>query len=171
LTIKDWSKQIVGGFRIRPFVCQNMRSFQLVKFDVKGSAAKSREFLSLFSFLTIHLSTCTLRHQHSNQISPAVQSIRVSGRLLSFLRDETPGANLAHPASYSLGFTRGVSSFSTSNAFEFGCDMCFRWEGVPGERGVSKILKVFSRQMHVMTTRKGTAICGVTSWSADYVKI
>jgi hypothetical protein len=31
---------IVGGFGIKPFVCQNVRSFQLVKFDSKGPTAK-----------------------------------------------------------------------------------------------------------------------------------
>jgi hypothetical protein len=145
-----------GGFGIRPFVHQIARSFQLVKFNSKGSAAKPRKLLSPFSSLRIHRSTSTLRHQQSNQIIPAGQSVRVSVRLLGFLRDETPGANLTHPASYSLGFARGVSSSLTSNAFKFGYDMCFRWEDVSGERGVSKRLKVFSQQAHVVTTRKAS---------------
>jgi hypothetical protein len=33
----------------------------------------------------------------------------------------------------------------TSNDFNFECASCFRWRKVPGERGVSKRLKVFSR--------------------------
>jgi hypothetical protein len=116
----------VRGFGIKPFVRQIMRSFQLVKFDSKGSVAKPQEPLSLFSFFRIHLSTSTLRHQQSNQISPTVQSVRVSVSWLGFLCEETPGANLTHPTSCSLGFARGISSSLTSNAFKFGYDMCFR---------------------------------------------
>jgi hypothetical protein len=116
----------VGGFGIRPFVHQISRSFQLVKFNSKGSAAKPRELLSPFSSLRIHLSTSTLHRQQSNQISPTVQSVRVSVRLLDFLRDETPRVNLTHPASYGSGFSWGVSSSLTSNAFKFGYDMCLK---------------------------------------------
>jgi hypothetical protein len=77
-----------------------------------------------------------------------------SVRLLGFPHDETPEMNLTHPVRLSLGFAWVVSSSLTSNDFKFECDLCFRWRKVPGERGVSKRLKVFSRQAHVMTTRK-----------------
>jgi hypothetical protein len=117
---------LLGGFGIRPFVRQIARSFQLVNLNSKGSVAKPRELLSLFSFLKIHLSTSSLRHQQINQISPAIQSVRVSVRLLVFLRNETSRLNLTHPSSHSLGFARGVSSSLTSNAFKFGYNMCFR---------------------------------------------
>jgi hypothetical protein len=51
--------------------------------------------------------------------------------------------------------TAWVSSSSlTFNAFKFGCDLCLRSKDVPGERGLSKIFEVFSRQAHVMTTGK-----------------
>jgi hypothetical protein len=56
----------------------------------------------------------------------------------------------------------------------FGCDLCFR--DVPGERELSKRFEVFSRQAHVMIasacddSKKGAAICGVTSRGASYVK-
>jgi hypothetical protein len=33
----------VGGFRIKPFVYETIRLFQLFKFDAKGSAAKPQE--------------------------------------------------------------------------------------------------------------------------------
>jgi hypothetical protein len=117
---------LLGGFGIKPFVYQNIRLFQLVKFDAKGSAAKPQELLSPFSSLKIHLSTSTLRHLQSNQISPTTQGVRVSVRLLVSLHDETPGLNLTHPASYSLGFARGVSSSLTPNAFKFDYNMSFR---------------------------------------------
>jgi hypothetical protein len=144
----------VGGFGIKPFVYQNIRLFQLVKFDAKGSAAKPQELLSPFSSFRIHLSTSTLCHLQSNKISPATQGVKVSVRLLVFPHDATPGVNLTHPASHSLGFAREVSSSLTPNAFKFDYNMCFRGQEVPGERGVSKRLKVFSRQAHMMTTRK-----------------
>jgi hypothetical protein len=117
---------LLGGSEIKPFVCQNVRLFQLVKFDAKGLEMKPQEPLSPFPFLRIHLSTSTLSHQQSNQISPATQDVRISVRLLAFLHDETPEVNLTHPASHSLGFTQGVSSSLTSNAFKFGYNMCFR---------------------------------------------
>jgi hypothetical protein len=117
---------LLGGFRIKPCVRQIVRTFQLVKYDSKGPAAKSQEPLSPFSFFRIHLSTNTFRHQQSNQISPAVQSVKVTVLRLGFPCDETLGANLTHPASYSLGFARGVLSPLTSNAFKFGFGMCFR---------------------------------------------
>jgi hypothetical protein len=97
----------VGGFGIMPFICQIARSFQLVNLNSKGSAAKPREPLSPFSFIKTYLLTGTLHHQQSNQISPVIQSVRVSVRSLGFLSDETPGANLTHPASHGLGFARG----------------------------------------------------------------
>jgi hypothetical protein len=53
----------VGGFEIKSFVCQNVKSFQLVKFDSKGSAAKAQEPLSPFSFFGFHLSTSAFRRQ------------------------------------------------------------------------------------------------------------
>jgi hypothetical protein len=82
---------IVGGFGIKPFVRQIARSFQLVNLNSKGSTAKPREPSSPFSFLRTYLLTSTLRHQQSNQIGPAIQSVRVSVRSLGFFRDETPG--------------------------------------------------------------------------------
>jgi hypothetical protein len=117
---------MLGGFRIKPFVYQNIRLFQLFKFDAKGSATKPQELSSPFSSLRIHLSISTLCHLRSNQISPATQGVRVSIRVLVFLHDETAGVNLTHPASHSLGFARGVSSSLTSNAFKFDYNMCFR---------------------------------------------
>jgi hypothetical protein len=118
--------RLLGGFGIRPFVRQIARSFQLVNLNSKGSTAKPREPSSPFSFLRTYLLTSTLRHQQSNQIGPAIQSVRVSVRSLGFFCDETPGENLTHPASHGLGFARGVSSSLTSNAFEFGYNVCFR---------------------------------------------
>jgi hypothetical protein len=162
--------RVLGGFGIKPFVCQNVRLFQLVKFDVKGSTAKPQEPLNPFSSFGLHLSNNAFRHQESNQISPAVRSVGVPVWRIGFPHDETPGANLTYPVSLRLGFTRGVSSSLTSNAFKFVYDMRFRRKDAPGERVVSKGLRVFSRQAHVMTTGKGAAICGVTSRSADYVK-
>jgi hypothetical protein len=64
------------------------------------------------------------------------------------------GANPAHPTYYSLGFAGGVSSSLTFNTFKLGCDLCFRLRDVPGERGLSKRFEVFSRQAHVVITRK-----------------
>jgi hypothetical protein len=95
------------GIRNHAFHMQIARSFQLVNLNSKGSAAKPREPLSPFSFIKTYLLTGTLRHQQSNQISPVIQSVRVSVRSLGFLSDETPGANLTHPASHGLGFARG----------------------------------------------------------------
>jgi hypothetical protein len=126
------------------------RLFQLVKCDAKGSAVKPQEPLNPFSPFGFHLSSNAFRHQKSNQISPAARSVGVAVGRIDFPRDETPGANLTHPVSLSLG----VSSSRTSNAFKFVYDMRFRRRDVPGERGVSKGLRVFSRQAHVMTTRK-----------------
>jgi hypothetical protein len=63
---------LLWGFGIKPFVRQIVRSFQLVKLDSKGSAAKPHEPLGPFSFFRIHLSTGTFCHQQSNQISPTV---------------------------------------------------------------------------------------------------
>jgi hypothetical protein len=54
---------IVGGFGIKPFICQNVRAFQLVKFDSKGLAAKPQEPLSPISTFGPHLSTYVFRHQ------------------------------------------------------------------------------------------------------------
>jgi hypothetical protein len=54
------------------------------------------------------------------------QGVRVSVRLIVFFRDETPGANLAHPGSLGLGFVWGVSSSLTSNDFKFECDFMFQ---------------------------------------------
>jgi hypothetical protein len=86
--------------------------------------------------------------------NPATQGVRVSVKPFDFPHDETPEMNLTHPASLSRGFAQGVSSSLTSNVFKFECDLCFRWREAPGERGISKRLKVFSWQAHVMTTRK-----------------
>jgi hypothetical protein len=55
-----------------------------------------------------------------------------------------------------LGFAQGVSSPLTSNALMFAFGMCFRGKNVSGERGFSKGLKVFSRQAHVLSTRKAS---------------
>jgi hypothetical protein len=143
---------MLGGFRIRPFVRRIARLFQLVRFNSKGSAAKTREPISPFSFFWFYLSARTFRRQQNGQVSAAIQSVGVLVRLFGFVWDETPGANPAHPIYYSLGFTRGVSSSLTVNAFKFDCDLCFR--NVPGERGLSKRFKVFSRQAHTMIARK-----------------
>jgi hypothetical protein len=116
----------VAGIRNQAFCTLNHEIIQLVKFNSKGLLVKPRELFSPLSSLRIHLSTSTLRHQQSSLISLMVRSVRVSVRLFGFLRDETPRANLTHPASYSLGFARGVSSSLTSSAFKFGYDMCFR---------------------------------------------
>jgi hypothetical protein len=89
-------------------------------------------------------------------MSTAIQSVGVLVRLLGFLRDETPGANPAHPTNYGLGFAPGVSSSLLFNAFKFGCDLCFRSKDVPGERELAKRFKVFSRQAQVMTTEKAS---------------
>jgi hypothetical protein len=53
-----------------------------------------------------------------------------------------------------LGFAWGVSSPLTSNAFTFGFGMRFRCGNVLGEGGVSKMLRVFSRQVHVLSREK-----------------
>jgi hypothetical protein len=93
---------LLGGFGIKPFVYQNIRLFQLFKFDAKGLAAKPEELSSLSSSLRIHLLLSTFCHLRNNQINPATQGVRVSVRLLVFLHDETPGVNLTHPASLLL---------------------------------------------------------------------
>jgi hypothetical protein len=154
--------RVLGGFGIKPFVCQNVRLFQLVKFDVKGSTAKPQEPLNPFSSFGLHLSNSAFRHEESNQISPVVRSVGVTVWRIGFPRDETPGANLTYPVSLSLGFARGFRR-PVSNAFKFVYDMHFRRKDTPGERVVSKGLRVFSRQTHMMTVGKGAAICGVTS--------
>jgi hypothetical protein len=61
------------------------------------------------------------------------QGVRVSVRLCSFPRDETPEMNLTHPFSLGLGFAWGVSSSLTSNDFKFECDPCYRWRKVPAK--------------------------------------
>jgi hypothetical protein len=143
---------VLGGFGIGLFVRWVERSFQLIRFNLKGSAAKPREPISPFSFFRFHLSARTFRRQQNGQVSTAIQSVGVSVRLFGFLFDETPGANPDNPIYYSMGFAQGVSSSLTVNAFRFGCDWCCR--DVPGERGLSKRFEVFSRQAHVMIARK-----------------
>jgi hypothetical protein len=73
---------------------------------------------------------------------------------LGFPHDKTLGANLTHSTSYNLGFAWGVSSPLASNAFTIGFGMCFKCKDVLGERGVSKKLRVFSRQAHVLMPGK-----------------
>jgi hypothetical protein len=143
---------VLGGFRIGLSVCWVERSFQLIRFNSKVSAAKPREPINPFSFFWFHLSARTFRRQQDGQVSTTIQSVGVSVRLFGFLWDETPGANPDHPFFYSMGFARGVSSSLTVNAFRFRCDLCCR--DVPGERGLSKRFEVFSRQAHVMIARK-----------------
>jgi hypothetical protein len=91
------------------------------------------------------------------------QGVRVSVRLTDFFRDETPGANLMHPGSLGLGFPRGLSSFLTANDFKFGCDSLFQvTKGARRKGNLQKIegfLPIGARD----ESKKGAAICGVTS--------
>jgi hypothetical protein len=159
---------VLGGFGIRPFVRRIERSLQLVRLNSKGSDAKPREPISLSSFSRFYLLARTFRRQHKGQVSAGIQSVGVLVGLFGFLRDETPGANPASPIYYNLGFVWGVSSSLMVNAFKFGCDLCFR--DVPRERELSKRFEVFSRQARVNDSKKGVAICGVTSRGTGYVK-
>jgi hypothetical protein len=96
------------GIRNQAFRIPKWKSvFRCSKFDKKGSVAKPLELLKPFSFLWTHPSTNTLRHLRSSQINRATQGVRVSVRPFSFPYDETPKMNLTHPASLSLGFSRG----------------------------------------------------------------
>jgi hypothetical protein len=146
----------VGGIRNQAFRIPKIKEcFQLPEFLCERPNGKTPGVLE-----SIFISQNPSFDQYPS--SPAelpnkiriTQGVRVSVRLFGFPHDKTPETNLAHPVSRSLGFAWGVSSSLTSNDFKFECDPCFRWRKVPGERGVSKRLKVFSRQAHVMTTRK-----------------
>jgi hypothetical protein len=61
----------------------------------------------------------------------------------------------------------GVSSSLMVNALKVDCDLCFR--NVPSERELSKSFEVFSRNA-CDDSKKGAAICDVTSRGAGYVK-
>jgi hypothetical protein len=91
------------------------------------------------------------------------QGVRVSVRLIVFFRDETPGANLAHPGSLGLGFARGVSSYLTSNDFKFECDSMFQVT-----KGARRKGNLYKNEGFLPTgarddNKKGVVICGVTS--------
>jgi hypothetical protein len=135
---------VLGGFGIRPFIQRIERSLQLVWLNSKGSNAKPREPISPSSFSQVYLSVRTFRWQHNGQVSAGIQSVGGSVGLFGFLWDETPGANPIYPIYFNLGFARGTLSSLTINAFEFGCDLCFR--DAPGEREFSKGFEVFSRR-------------------------
>jgi hypothetical protein len=131
---------------------------------------KTQEPLDPFSFFRTHLSTDTLRRQQGNRISLEVQGFRITIGWIVFLRDEAPGANLTHPASYNLGFTQGGSSPLMSNALKFCFGMCFRCKNVLGERRVSKKTEGLLPTGAHAHNQKSAVICGVTSRSVNYMK-
>jgi hypothetical protein len=149
---KFFFSSMLGDSELSLSYTKNKRVFSVARVPMRKAQAKPREFSNTFSF-----SQNPFFDQYPS--SPAeppnklriTRGIRVSVRLSGFPHDETPETNLAHPVSLGLRFAWGVSSSLTSNGFKF---VCFRWRKVPGERGVSKRVKVFSRQTHVMTTRK-----------------
>jgi hypothetical protein len=91
------------------------------------------------------------------------KALGFSIRLIVFSRDETPGANLAHPGILSRGFARRVSSYLTPNVFMFECDYLFQaTKGTKRKESLQKIeglLPTGARD----DNKKGAAIGGVTS--------
>jgi hypothetical protein len=89
---------------------------------------------------------------------------------LFFFRDETPGVNLAHPGNLGLGFAWRVSSSLTPNDFMFECDSMFQVTKSARRKGNLQKIEGFLPTGARDDNKKGAAICGGTSPSADYVE-
>jgi hypothetical protein len=148
----------VGGIRNQAFRIPKIKEYlQLPEFLCERPSGKTPGALeSIFVFQNPSFDQYPSSPAEPPNKLRITQSVMVSVRLFGLFYDETPETNLSHPDSLGLWFAWGVSSSLTSNDFEFECDPCFRWRKVPGERGISKRLKVFSRQAHMMTTRKAS---------------
>jgi hypothetical protein len=92
-----------------------------------------------------------------------IQGVGVSVRLIDFLHDETPGVNLIHPGNLGLRFARGVSSSLSPNDFKFECEFFVsgdeRFQAKGGPKKIEGFLPTGARD----ESKKGAAICGVTS--------
>jgi hypothetical protein len=92
-----------------------------------------------------------------------IQGIGVSVRLIDFFHDETPGVNLSHPGNLGLGFARGVSSSLTPNDFKFECEFLVSGDERCQAKGNLQKIEDFLPTDARDESKKGAAICGVTS--------
>jgi hypothetical protein len=91
------------------------------------------------------------------------KALGFSFRLIVYSRDESPGANPAHPGIHSRGFAQRVSSYLTPNILVFERDSLFQvTKGTRQKGSLQKIEGLLLTGAHD-DNKKGAAICGVTS--------
>jgi hypothetical protein len=92
------------------------------------------------------------------------------GQADCFLPRRNPRGESCSPRQSRPGIRLWVSSSLTSNDFKFECDSMFQvTKGARGKGNLQKIegfLPTGARD----DNKKGAAMCGVTSWSTDYVE-
>jgi hypothetical protein len=99
-----------------------------------------------------------------------IQGVGVLARLIDLFHDETPRANLIHPGNLDLGFAQGVSSPLTPNGFKLECGFLVSGDERCQAKGNLQKNEGFLPTGARDESKKGAAIYGVTSWSADYVE-